>query len=131
MQKYYQPMLGNGGGALPIEGGVSQSMPSSEGVLMGAPQQQQQQHTAGLAAQMAIAHANMVMQSNPNNYHIQPLEDKSKKYSGVQSSRVNFAGVGQQQIFNHIRSIEPDGKLPSTGNGSASANPTRRWLPRE
>jgi len=44
---------------------------------------------------MAIAHANMVMASNPNNYHIVPLEEKNKKYSSVDSSRLNFAGVGQ------------------------------------
>lgn len=46
---------------------------------------------------MAIAHANMVMATNPNNYHIVPLEDKnSKKYSSLDQQRMNFAGVGQQ-----------------------------------
>lgn len=43
---------------------------------------------------MAIAHANMVMASNPTNYHIVPLEDKNKKYSSVEQSRLNFAGIG-------------------------------------
>ena len=32
---------------------------------------------------MAIAHANMVMQSNPNNYSIVPLETKNTKYSSI------------------------------------------------
>ena len=45
---------------------------------------------------MAISHANMVMATNPNNYHIVPLEDKNKKYNSLNAQRMNFAGVGQQ-----------------------------------
>jgi hypothetical protein len=32
-------------------------------------------NSAGLAAQMAISHANMVIATNPSNYHIVPLDD--------------------------------------------------------
>jgi hypothetical protein len=50
----------------------------------GGDPKQAAQISAGLAAQQAIAHANMVMASNPNNYHIMPLEDKNpKKYSSL------------------------------------------------
>jgi hypothetical protein len=79
---------------------------------------------------MAIAHANMVMQSNPNNYSIVPLETKNTKYSSIQASRVNFAGVGQQQMFNHIRSSDPVGMLPNP-NSINGNNPLKRWVPRE
>jgi hypothetical protein len=38
----------------------------------------------------------MVMATDPNNFHIVPIEAASKKYSSLQSARFNFAGAGQQ-----------------------------------
>jgi hypothetical protein len=54
-----------------------------------------QQMSAGLAAQQAIAHAQMVMATDSSNYHIVPIEGHSKKYSSLNSARYNFAGAGQ------------------------------------
>jgi len=36
------------------------------------------------------------MSTDPNNFHIVPLEVGSKKYSSLQSAQHNFAGAGQQ-----------------------------------
>ena len=54
-------------------------------MIQGEEAQQTVKENPGLAAQMAIAHANMVMATNPSNYHIVPLEDRNKKYSSLEA----------------------------------------------
>ncbi|CDW80465.1 hippocalcin-like protein 1 [Stylonychia lemnae] len=66
-------------------------------------------------------------QYSGNNYQIVPLEDNKKNRLNSQQGRLNFAGMGQQQMFNHIRSNAAE----LSRIGQTPVNPNKRWIVRD